>query len=512
MKKTIQINIGGRQFNIDEDAYHMIRNYIEALRAHFTAEGESANEIIEDIEIRIAELFQEKITPVSQAITVSDVREIITLMGQAGDIDIGQPPQEDYAEYDRRDHRRLFRDPDNYNIGGVASGLAAYFNVDPIWMRVAFILLLFVNGLGLLLYIVLWIAVPKARTTAERLQMQGMPVNLSSIKSSFRNEYRNTRSSIKRSGGDEALRVIGNIFLVFLKVFAIFIGLIFFITGSVLLFALLLLLFGQFSFFGHFNIWNGWDLPNFTGVLSGSPYYHVLIICLMIIVLIPLIVITYEGIKFIFNIKARHRILRALTLTVWFLALFLFISLAVAELSNFAVEASNNTDSAIGRKPVLYVNINDNSEKRRIANYHVFDYTFKYSKDDERLYMEPELNMVHTQNEGPSLSVTNRARIRPGDPDENFSNINYHWEVGDSAVTLDKYFNIRNEDFWIFPEVEIDLYIPNGQVIVLSEEACEMLDSYYRHRYCYDSSFVGRPVVMTPDGLTSQGISTFGTN
>ncbi len=113
MKKTIQVHIGGRQFSIDEDAYHAIRDYLDALKIHFSEEADSAKEIIEDIELRIAELFQEKLTSARQAITLSDVKEVIEVMGNSEDMDFAELHKTDYDDYDRRDHRRLFRDPDN---------------------------------------------------------------------------------------------------------------------------------------------------------------------------------------------------------------------------------------------------------------------------------------------------------------------------------------------------------------------------------------------------------------
>lgn len=505
MKKTLQVNIGGRKFNIDEDAYNMIRDYLDSLKAHFSEEGESAEEITGDIEARIAELFQERLTDSKQVITISDVQEVKTIMGNGGEMEIEGHTEKAYQEYDRRDYRRLFRDPDHYAIGGVASGLAAYFNIDTVWMRIAFLLLIFLNGLGILLYIILWIAVPKAQTTAEKLQMQGLPVNLSSIKTSFSNEYQRTKSSLRRSGGEELIRVIGNFFLIMLKVFAVFIGIIFVFAGSLLLSGLIMLLFGYGSLFGRNTLLHGWGFPDITGLFTGSPYHYILIICLMIIVLIPLAVLIYEGIKLIFNIKTRHKVLRAFTITAWFLALFLFISLAAADITKFAVETSNHMDTTIGEKEILYININDNSQENNVVTYDIFDYRFRYNKDNDLLFKEPLLNIDRIATGEPYIRITNNARkVRPEKADEYLSNINYHWEIKDTLITLDKYFSIKDQDIWMFPEVLINIYIPEGQEIVFSESVCPLLNSYYRYRYCNDSSFAGKTVVMTDNGLVSR--------
>jgi hypothetical protein len=266
-----------------------------------------------------------------------------------------------------------------------------------------------------------------------------------------------------------------------------------------------MLLFGYGSLFGRNTLWHGWGFPDITGLFTGSPYHYILIICLMIIILIPLAVLIYEGIKLIFNIKTRHKVLRAFTITSWFLALFLFISLAAADLTKFAVETSNHMDTSIGKKEILYININDNSQDNTVVTYDIFDYRFRYNKDNDLLYKEPLLNIDRISTGEPYIRITNNARkVRPEKADEYLSNINYHWEIKDTLITLDKYFSIKDQDIWMFPEVLINIYIPEGQEIVFSEGVCPLLNSYYRYRYCNDSSFAGKPVVMTDNGLISR--------
>ncbi len=138
MKKAIKINLSGIIFHIDEDAYEKLKTYLDTIGRHFSNKQES-KEIIDDIEARIAELFQEKITEETQVITLPLVNEVIDIMGNPEDIaDTGEEAESQrtfHEAYSRS--RRLYRDPENSVIGGVCGGLAAYFNVDPVIFRLA---------------------------------------------------------------------------------------------------------------------------------------------------------------------------------------------------------------------------------------------------------------------------------------------------------------------------------------------------------------------------------------
>ena len=189
MKKAMQISLGGMYFHIDEDAYSLLQEYTNSLRDYFSKEGDSGKEIIDDIEQRMAELLNERISEKKQVINIDDINQAIKTLGKIEDFEFEKPAngaesENEYQSFGRKSSRRLYRDPDNSILGGVCSGLAAYFNVDPWVVRVIFIIMLFINviippffslfGFGVLLYIILWIVIPKARTTAQKLQMKKM--------------------------------------------------------------------------------------------------------------------------------------------------------------------------------------------------------------------------------------------------------------------------------------------------------------------------------------------------
>jgi phage shock protein PspC (stress-responsive transcriptional regulator) len=202
MKKTYTINISGTVFHIEEDAYEKLNLYLTGLKQHFGNDAEGA-EIVADIEARIAEIFQAHKTPDKEVITMEWVDEVIETMGVPEDFEAEGTPGPRNAG---KTSKRLYRDPDHKTIGGVCSGLAAYFTMDPVIMRLIFFVLLLLNGLGLLIYIILWIAVPEARTTAQRLEMRGEPVTIENIEKWIKKEYQDIKKRVKKPNPGKEVR------------------------------------------------------------------------------------------------------------------------------------------------------------------------------------------------------------------------------------------------------------------------------------------------------------------
>lgn len=184
MKKTLTVNLGGTVFHIDEDAYRLLDNYLSNLKLHFRKQ-EGAEEIVNDIENRISELFSEKLSAGSQVITIADVEEVIARMGKpeelAGDEEEEAKKTSANASHTTA-HRRLYRDPDNKVLGGVLGGLAAYLGWDPTLVRlITFVILVCGYGTLIPVYIVCWLLIPEARTAAEKLSMRGEDVTIENI-------------------------------------------------------------------------------------------------------------------------------------------------------------------------------------------------------------------------------------------------------------------------------------------------------------------------------------------
>jgi len=195
MKITLSINLGGYSFNIDEDAYAELKRYLKNLEFHF-AQEESSSEILSDIETRMAELFRTKITTYKQVITMTDVNQAISVMGTPEDISENDGPSA-RDKFATPGHHRIYRDTDNRIIGGVCAGMGAYWDLDPLIIRIIFIALVLAGGLGVLIYLILYIVLPEARTTAQKIEMKGNPVNIHNIKDSVKKEFDTVRKNMK---------------------------------------------------------------------------------------------------------------------------------------------------------------------------------------------------------------------------------------------------------------------------------------------------------------------------
>jgi phage shock protein PspC (stress-responsive transcriptional regulator) len=194
MKITVSINLGGYSFNIDEDAYAELKRYLRNLELHFAGE-ESSSEILSDIETRMAELFRTKLTNYKQVIDIKDVQQVITVLGTPEDISDNEGPTV-RDKFSSPGYHRMYRDPDHRFIGGVCAGIAAYWNIELWVVRLVF-LVLAMMGFGILIYLILYIVLPEARTTAEKIAMKGNPVNIHNIKDSVKQEFDTVRKNMK---------------------------------------------------------------------------------------------------------------------------------------------------------------------------------------------------------------------------------------------------------------------------------------------------------------------------
>jgi phage shock protein PspC (stress-responsive transcriptional regulator) len=241
MKKTFTININGTVFHIEEDAYDVLQVYLNSLKSHF-GNDEEGKEIISDIEARIGEIFNEKSNEINKVVTLDWVNDAIAIMGTPEDIVNEEGATEVTVQQTRR-QKRLYRDPEHRTIGGVCGGLGAYFNIDPLVFRIIFIVLFFAGGAALLAYLILWVAVPKAVTTGQLLEMRGQEATVKNIKNWVREEekdvketYRNFKSSETYASGkrgvetagavvSDGLSVLMRIIVILIGAFLIFISL-----------------------------------------------------------------------------------------------------------------------------------------------------------------------------------------------------------------------------------------------------------------------------------------------
>lgn len=206
MNKVQHINLGGFPFTIDEDAYEHLRNYLETIHRHFRG-SEGYEEITNDIEARMAELFQESLGERGSIITVKEVKDAIVIMGTPEDFGAEPIGEEEQLRTGKgrgyRPGKRLFRNPEDEVLGGVCSGIAAYFGIaDPLWIRLLFIVITISGGFGIPAYLILWAIVPKAETASDRLAMRGEPINASNIGKIIEEEFQHISDKVSELGSE----------------------------------------------------------------------------------------------------------------------------------------------------------------------------------------------------------------------------------------------------------------------------------------------------------------------
>lgn len=338
MKKTLTVNLNNTVYHIDEDAYVQLQDYLESLNDYFRNE-EGANEILSDIEARIAELFKERMRFGMQIITMREVDEIVSIMGypedfasdtlnlEADDKEIGEKevenrdtekaddettPQEKIPE---RNRRRLFRDKDDAFLGGVASGLGYYLGASTALIRVLFVLFTFLTGYALLIYLVLWICIPEAKTAAQKLEMRGEAATIDNIKR-FVSETiaKEELESEKKTFGDYVLSVIKTVLKIVFVIFGGCLGFILLILLAFLLFALLAATGGTIGI-----VTQGID-PFFMQMLSAVHYPWILTAVLLVLLVIPVYAILRLVLGRVFNFPPQSRWATILLLVLWSIA------------------------------------------------------------------------------------------------------------------------------------------------------------------------------------------------
>lgn len=247
MKKVINITLGSIVFAIDEDAYGALASYLEQIKNNLT-NGDDIKEIIDDVEIAIAEKFIARNRSEKMAVTSADVEAVIGEMGspvEFGDAAEGESVPNQAAapkEPEAEPKKRLFRDPDNAVVAGIASGIANYFDVDPVIVRLIFVISIFFNGLGLLAYIILWLVVPVAETTADKYAMRGERVTLRDISERVKKnldnieqfDYSKTKGvwSSLRGFLDKFFQVLGSVLNFFVIVLRYLVGIGVILAGA----------------------------------------------------------------------------------------------------------------------------------------------------------------------------------------------------------------------------------------------------------------------------------------
>jgi phage shock protein PspC (stress-responsive transcriptional regulator) len=498
MNKTVNINLGGILFHIDEDAYQKLNRYFEAIKRSLT-NSSGQDEIIKDIEIRVSELLTEKQKSEKHVVSMKDVDEVIAVMGQPEDYRIDDEETSNttstsFATTSGKS-KKLYRDRDGAIVGGVLSGLGFYFGIDKTWLRLALLALVFFGGTGVLLYIILWIAMPEAISTSEKLEMKGEPVNLENIEKKVREEIDYVSGKIKNSGeiiSEEAKNFnakyghqvknagssFGDFIITILGVFAKFVGGIIFLTGVGMLIALFVTLFtvGSTTFMGqawedYFNIFNySQSSLFFIGVLFffvfGIPFFFLMLLGLKIIV--P-------------TLKSIGNIAKYTLLAVWIIAIGILISLGINSAQEVAFDNKTIQKQVINISPAdtLMISFKPNTY---YSNHIIKQNNFKIVEDSlsrKMIYSDDiSFEVLPTDERLPFIQIEKRANGKSSiDAKLKAEQINYKFKIVGNKLILDDYFLTNLENKFRDQEVQIFLYVPKGTLLKADENVKEFDES-----------------------------------
>ncbi|MDR3219622.1 MAG: DUF2807 domain-containing protein [Dysgonamonadaceae bacterium] len=326
MKKTITVNLNGRVFTMDEDAYHLLDNYLKNLRIYFRKEEGSA-EIIADFEARIEELLSEKIHSGYEVITITQVEEVITRVGKPADFADKEEEKEAEKQSSRLEYgyirKKFFRDMSDNMFGGVCSGIAAYFGWDVLAVRIITVILLFATALWIVpVYLLAWLFFPAACTAEEKLMMRGKPITVENIGKAVAAEMEAPKVAMEKKG---CLSDVVDLIVALMKAFLVVICCL---IGIPLLFALVITLITLFAVL--FGVGGGLLSALPFGWIEDSSFLtvaHPLLatISLIFVLAIPLISLIYAVISYLAKLKPVNKAVKWIFFVIWLLAFVLFL-------------------------------------------------------------------------------------------------------------------------------------------------------------------------------------------
>lgn len=493
MNKTVNINLAGIFFHIDEEAYVKLQHYLDAIKRSLTNTN-GRDEILNDIEARIAELFSEKIRTERQVISIKEVDEVISVMGQPEDYMLDEEIFDDEPVYSQRRGKKLFRDTDHAYIGGVSSGLGHYLGIRPIWLRLLWIILtIFSTGAFILIYIALWIFIPEAKTTADKLAMRGEPVTISNIERKIREGFDDVSGKVKdinyqkygyraRSGASSAATAIGDVVMFLLKLFVKFVGiLLVLIAGS----TLIGLFIGLFSV-GTFGIieapWT--DFVEVAG--PGANSIWIISILTFFAVGIPFFFLFILGLKILVKgLKSIGKTAKLVLLGLWIISVLGLAFFGIEQMTERAFDADVIVTEQIPVRPgdTLYLNVQGNPQFNS-RPYRSADFNISYDENNRKVLWSQNIRLIVR----PTQDSTGRMEIMKTAEGKNYEeartragNIDYRTSFTGSELNLAGQLTTDITNKHRDQRVQVTLFLPIGSVLYAGEETYSFHrnDDYY---------------------------------
>lgn len=504
MNKTININLAGIIFHLDEVAFEKFKTYLSNVKTALGKE-ESGEEIIADIEARIAEIFNLRMKENgSQVVDLSDVEFIIETLGQPEAF--VDESENDEPTSSSKETRRFFRNPDEKVIGGVCSGIGAYFDIDPVWIRVLFLILLFFTGIGFIAYVILWAAIPEAKTTAQKLQMRGEAVNLNNIEKLFTKVEDYTSSEKIKSGVNSfvsfVVNGIGSIFSFIFKC----IGVLLAIVGAFIAFTLIVALLAIFG-----STWNleGFNFISLNGYIYGLDGAQAIfgdgwrLLALRVGTLLTLLLPLFALVVFLAKIFGREltnsKLLSFSGIASFIVGLILIFISAGSLITDFK-ERSTETDqiTLTGMSFEITADILEDNQG------------FFFDVEDELLHIENvRFNIEATTSSTASLELKHAASGRNhSEARQRAQSFDYPTAQEGKELRLSEYFTVPKESLYRGQDLKATLRLPIGGTVYLDESIENIMYDIRNVQDMYDGDMLGHLWEMTPEGLYCKDCTT----
>ncbi|WP_420400170.1 PspC domain-containing protein [Flagellimonas sp.] len=518
MNKTVNINLANTLFHIDDEAYNKLRRYLESIKRSFSGTAGS-DEIIADIEARVAELFLEKMENERQVITQKEVDEVINIMGQPEDYMVDEDifedePRKSHTQSTRRT-KKLYRDIDQKYIGGVCSGLEHYLGIDALWVRLLFILLTIFSGFGLVAYILLWILVPEAATTSQKLDMSGEPINISNIERKVKEGFDDVADKVKnvdyekvgnkvKSSSKTFFDTIGDIIMFLFKIFGKFIGILLIIIGASSLVGLFIAMFTVgMSNAVHIPGVDFYEIVNTTG----APVW-LMSILIFFAIGIPFFFLLYLGLKILVNnLKSIGNVAKFSLLGLWLISIGTIFALGVRQAAEFAnVGSVNIKDQMYVENPedTLVIKMRDSELEFNMDDVHFGRMRFTYDENDKRILISDDVNFKIRKSKDDQVSINIRKDSHGSSTPaarERARQINYGYEVQENEIIFDDYLTTATSNKARNQEVTSTIFIPEGKIIQFNESTRGHVGRGIKNdRDYYRSNMIGHIWIMGEDG------------
>jgi phage shock protein PspC (stress-responsive transcriptional regulator) len=479
MNKTVNINLGGMFFHIDEDAYQKLTRYFDAIKLSLS-KSSGQEEIIKDIEMRVSELLSEKQQTEKHVVTIKEVDEVIVVMGQPEDyiIEEDENKNSNFNNYSApRATKKLYRDKENGMVGGVLAGLGHYFGIDKVWLRIFLLIMVLAWGTGVLAYIILWIVMPEAVTTSEKLEMTGEPVTISNIEKKVREEFENVSEKIKnadfdkfgnqvKSGAEKIGSSFGDFILTVFKIFAKFLGVLLIVSGlgTLVVFTIAAITLGSSTFT---------NLPFHEFIESGN-FTDYPVWCFGILVFlgvgIPSFFIVILGFKLVSpNLKSIGNALKYTLLALWIIVIGILISIGIKQATAYAVNGRSVQKETFNFNPkdTLLIKFKHNDYFSKNVNDQDNFMVTQDSLNNDIIYSnEVSIRIEKSEEKYAYIQIKKEAKGKSlSEAKKRAEAIQYGYKIVGNQLIFDNYLITNLKNKFRDQEVEITLYLPEGTLL-----------------------------------------------